>query len=123
MNKIGEEIHNLIGPEFGIDEVVEMVLDTRRLANNKKESDELLKTFKQTERVEKTKIKMEVGQKYIIETKKGRVEKYLSYYDKQSDTYYFVNKLDKINPSKTGYMFASRGTAHHIMNVVGIVER
>ena len=47
MNKIGEEIHKLIDPEFGIDEVVEMVLDTRRLANNKKESDELIETFKQ----------------------------------------------------------------------------
>ena len=77
----------------------------------------------QTERVEKTKLEMEIGQKYIIETKKGRVEKYLSYYDKQSDTYYFVDKLDKINSSKTGYMFGTRGTAHHIMNVVGIVER
>ena len=77
----------------------------------------------QTERVEKTKLEMEIGQKYIIETKKGKVEKYLSYYDKQSDTYYFVNKLDEINSSKTGYMFGVRGTAHHIMNVVGIVER
>jgi hypothetical protein len=47
MNKIGEEIHNLIGPEFGIDEVVEMVVDARRIASSKKEEDELLETFKQ----------------------------------------------------------------------------
>ena len=47
MNKIGEEIHKLIDPEFGIDEVVEMVIEAKQLSNSKKEFDELIETFKQ----------------------------------------------------------------------------
>lgn len=65
---------------------------------------------------------MEVGKRYLIETKKGREKKYLSFIDKKTDTYYFVKNLEKVNSANLGWMFACRGTAHAIQNVVAEVN-
>ena len=67
-------------------------------------------------------VEMEIGKRYLIETKKGQVKKYLSFIDERTNTYYFVEKKDKVNSSNIGYMFAARGTAHAIQNVVAEVE-
>ena len=37
----------MVDPDFGIDEVVEMVIEAKQLSNSKKEFDELIETFKQ----------------------------------------------------------------------------
>ena len=37
----------MVDPDFGIDEVVEMVIEAKQLSNSKKESDELIEEFKQ----------------------------------------------------------------------------
>ncbi len=72
--------------------------------------------------VKKEPLTMEIGKRYLIETKKGQVKKYLSFIDERTDTYYFVEKKAKINSEKLGYMFAGRGTAHAIQNVKAEVE-
>lgn len=72
--------------------------------------------------VKKEPLTMEVGKRYLIETKKGQVKKYLSFIDERTDTYYFVEKRKKINSEKLGWMFAGRGTAHAIQNVASEVE-
>lgn len=65
---------------------------------------------------------MEVGKRYMIETRKGREKKYLSFIDEKTDTYYFVKTPEKVNSAKLGWMFAGRGTAHSIQNVVAEVN-
>ena len=65
---------------------------------------------------------MEVGKRYVIETRKGREKKYLSFIDEKTDTYYFVKTPEKVNSAKLGWMFAGRGTAHAIQNVVSEVN-
>ena len=61
---------------------------------------------------------MTIGTKYRIQTKKGIVEKYLSYIDKRTNCLYFVENKKDINDSNMGYMFATRGTSHSIKNVI-----
>lgn len=59
-----------------------------------------------------------IGAKYRIQTKKGIVEKYLSYIDKRTNCLYFVeNEKDVINPNKR-YLFGTRGTMHSTKNVI-----
>lgn len=72
--------------------------------------------------IKKEPINFEVGKRYLIETKKGQVKKYLSFIDERTDTYYFVDKKEKVNSAKTGWMFASRGTAHSTYNIIKEVE-
>ena len=72
--------------------------------------------------LKKEPLSMEVGKRYLIETKKGREKKYLSFIDKKTDTYYFVKNLEKVNSANLGWMFAGRGTAHAIQNVVAEVN-
>ena len=62
-----------------------------------------------------------IGEKYRIQTKKGIVEKYLSYIDKRTKMLYFVENEKDINDSNIGYMFGARGTMHSTKNVIGIV--
>ena len=62
-----------------------------------------------------------IGAKYKIQTKKGIVEKYLSYIDKRTNCLYFVENKNYINDSNIGYMFGVRGTAHSTKNVLGKV--
>ena len=45
MNKIKDEIYKLVDPDFGIDEVVEMVISAGELANNEKEKIKLIRDF------------------------------------------------------------------------------
>ena len=45
MNRIGEEIHKLVDPDFGIEEVIEMVISTGELANTQKEKIKLIQEF------------------------------------------------------------------------------
>ncbi len=59
-----------------------------------------------------------IGKPYKINTKKGVVEKYLSYIDKRTNMYYFVNTTKAVNYSNTGYMFGVRGTVYNIENVI-----
>jgi len=59
-----------------------------------------------------------IGAKYKIQTKKGIVEKYLSYIDKKTKCLYFVKNKKDINDSNIGYMFATRGTMHSTKNVI-----
>ena len=59
-----------------------------------------------------------IGAKYRIQTKKGIVEKYLSYIDKKTKMLYFVENKKNINDSKIGYMFGTRGTMHSTKNVI-----
>ena len=59
-----------------------------------------------------------IGKPYKINTKKGVVEKYLSYIDKRTGLYYFVNTTKAVNPGNTGYMFGTRGTVYNIENVI-----
>ena len=59
-----------------------------------------------------------IGAKYRIQTKKGIVEKYLSYIDKRTKMLYFVEDENLINSSKIGYMFGTRGTMHSTKNVI-----
>lgn len=59
-----------------------------------------------------------IGEKYRIQTKKGIVEKYLSYIDKKTNCLYFVENEKDINASNIGYMFGTRGTMHSIKNVI-----
>lgn len=59
-----------------------------------------------------------IGAKYKIQTKKGIVEKYLSYIDKRTNCLYFVENENLINGSKIGYMFGTRGTMHSTKNVI-----
>lgn len=59
-----------------------------------------------------------IGAKYRIQTKKGIIEKYLSYIDKRTNCLYFVEKEKDINDSKIGYMFGPRGTMHSTKNVI-----
>ena len=61
---------------------------------------------------------MVIGKLYKINTKKGVVEKYLSYIDQKNEIYYFVDKPKQVNSSKTGYMFGTRGTVYNIDNVI-----
>ena len=61
---------------------------------------------------------MEIGTKVKIKTKKGIVEKYLSFYDHKTKTYYFVEKEKDINSSNIGWMFGVRGTSHSFKNIV-----
>ena len=56
--------------------------------------------------------------KYRIQTKKGMVEKYLSYIDKRTNCLYFVEKEKDINNSNIGYMFGTRGTMHSTKNII-----
>ena len=72
--------------------------------------------------IKKEPINFEVGKRYLIETKKGQIKKYLSFIDERTDTYYFVDKKEKVNSAKTGWMFASRGTAHSTYNIIKEVE-
>ena len=44
--------------------------------------------------IKKEPINFEVGKRYLIETKKGQIKKYLSFIDERTDTYYFVDKKD-----------------------------
>lgn len=59
-----------------------------------------------------------IGAKYRIQTKKGIVEKYLSYIDKRTKMLYFVENENLINGSNIGYMFGTRGTMHSTKNVI-----
>ncbi len=59
-----------------------------------------------------------IGAKYRIQTKKGIVEKYLSYIDKRTNCLYFVKNEKDINDSNIGYMFGIRGTVHSTKNVI-----
>ena len=59
-----------------------------------------------------------IGKLYKINTKKGVVEKYLSYIDKRTGMHYFVNKAKEVNDSNMGYMFGTRGTVYNIENVI-----
>ena len=59
-----------------------------------------------------------IGAKYRIQTKKGIVEKYLSYIDKRTNCLYFVENENLINGSNIGYMFGTRGTMHSTKNVI-----
>jgi hypothetical protein len=59
-----------------------------------------------------------IGVKYRIQTKKGIVEKYLSYIDKRTNCLYFVENEKDINDSNIGYMFGTRGTSHSTKNVI-----
>ena len=59
-----------------------------------------------------------IGAKYRIQTKKGIVEKYLSYIDKRTNCLYFVENEKDINDSNIGYMFGTRGTMHSTKNVI-----
>lgn len=59
-----------------------------------------------------------IGAKYKIQTKKGIVEKYLSYIDKRTHCLYFVENKNLINGPKLGYMFGARGTMHSTKNVI-----
>ena len=61
---------------------------------------------------------MVIGKLYKINTKKGVVEKYLSYIDQKNEIYYFVDKPKQVNSSKTSYMFRTRGTVYNIDNVI-----
>lgn len=60
----------------------------------------------------------EIGKLYKINTKKGVVEKYLSFIDKRNGMHYFVNKAKDVNDSNIGYMFGTRGTVYNIDNVI-----
>ena len=59
-----------------------------------------------------------IGAKYRIQTKKGIIEKYLSYIDKRTNCLYFVENENLINGSNIGYMFGTRGTMHSTKNVI-----
>lgn len=59
-----------------------------------------------------------IGAKYRIQTKKGIVEKYLSYIDKRTKMLYFVENENLINGSNIGHMFGTRGTMHSTKNVI-----
>jgi hypothetical protein len=59
-----------------------------------------------------------IGAKYKIQTKKGIVEKYLSYIDKKTKMLYFIENKKNINDSKIGYMFGTRGTMHSTKNII-----
>lgn len=59
---------------------------------------------------------MNVGAKYLIKTKSGTVEKYLSRIE--GDFHYFVTKEKDINSSSLGWMYASKGTVHNLKNVI-----
>ena len=59
-----------------------------------------------------------IGAKYKIQTKKGIVEKYLSYIDKRTNCLYFVENENLMNSSKIGHMFGTRGTMHSTKNVI-----
>lgn len=59
-----------------------------------------------------------IGAKYRIQTKKGIVEKYLSYIDKRTNCLYFVENEKDINNTQLGYLFATRGTMHSTKNVI-----
>lgn len=61
---------------------------------------------------------MEIGVKYRIQTKKGIVEKYLSYIDKRTKLLYFVDDKEKINGSNIGYLFGNRGTVYSYKNIL-----
>ena len=63
---------------------------------------------------------LKVGELYDIQTKKGIVQKYLSYVCKWTRILYFVD--DKRNVLKKNYtnMYAKRGTAHSTKNVIGL---
>ena len=61
---------------------------------------------------------MKIGDKVKLKTKKGIVEKYLSYVCHKTKTYYFVEKEKDINSSKLGFMFGIRGTAHSFKNII-----
>ena len=61
---------------------------------------------------------MVIGKLYKINTKKGVVEKYLSYIDKRTGMHYFVDKENYVNDSNIGYMFGTRGTVYNIDNVI-----
>ena len=70
---------------------------------------------------EKNNTHLVIGEKYRIQTKKGIVQKYLSYIDKRTKMLYFVENEKDINDSNIGYMFGTRGTMHSTKNVIGIV--
>lgn len=61
---------------------------------------------------------MKIGDKVKIKTKKGIVEKYLSYVCHKTKTYYFVEKVEDIKHLKTGWLFGTRGTAHSLKNII-----
>ena len=61
---------------------------------------------------------MKIGDKVKIQTKKGIVEKYLSYVCPKTRTYYFTDNEQLINGSKIGYVFKTRGTAHSFKNII-----
>ena len=68
---------------------------------------------------EKNNTHLVIGEKYRIQTKKGIVQKYLSYIDKRTNCLYFVENEKDINDSSMGYMFGVRGTVHSTKNVLG----
>ena len=59
-----------------------------------------------------------IGAKYRIQTKKGIVEKYLSYIDKRTKCLYFVENEKDINNAQLGYLFTTRGTMHSTKNII-----
>lgn len=61
---------------------------------------------------------MKIGDKVKIKTKKGIVEKYLSYVCHKTKTYYFEENEKLINSRKIGYVFKTRGTAHSFKNII-----
>lgn len=63
-----------------------------------------------------------IGAKYRIQTKKGIVEKYLSYLDKRTKCLYFVENKKDVNFTNMGYMFGTRGTMHSTKNVIGKIQ-
>ena len=65
---------------------------------------------------------IDIGVKYRIQTKKGIVEKYLSYIDKRTNCLYFVDDKEKINGSSIGYLFGNRGTVHSTKNILEKVK-
>lgn len=70
---------------------------------------------------EKNNTHLVIGEKYRIQTKKGIVEKYLSYIDKRTKMLYFVENKKDINNAQLGYLFTTRGTMHSTKNVLGKV--
>ena len=65
-----------------------------------------------------------IGELYDIQTKKGIVQKYLSYVDKRTKTLYFTEERGEVKKSKhITYMLTGRGvwgTAHSTKNVIGL---
>ena len=64
---------------------------------------------------------MEIGDKVKLKTKKGIVEKYLSYVCHKTKTYYFVEKVEDIKNLRNvqnGWLYGPKGTAHSFKNII-----